>query len=537
MPADALAPRRARGRGDPHHARGRRRAGAARAALLRRQGLDRAAAARREGVPAGQVPVPGHARRHGAQLPRGDRVPRPPRRRARRAARRRVACRSRSTRAASSSRPGRARRGNQLQTTTLLDAIEEHGFDAAMGGARRDEERARAKERIFSFRDDFGQWNPRAQRPELWNLYNAPHPQGRARSASSRSRTGPSSTSGSTSRASSSSCRRSTSRTSARCSGATGCSTPPPTFVERLPDEEPFTATVRFRTVGDMSCTGGVVSHAATIDEVVDRDRRDAHHRARRDARRRPRHRGGDGGPQARWLLLSQMLAGRAAPPRHGGLGRRRQVDADRPAALRHEADPRRPARAHRGDAPSGAATATSTSRCSPTACAPSASRASRSTSPTARSSTAAAPLPARRRARARAVHAQHGHRRVDRGRGRDPASTRARASSSRRAATATSRRSSRIPHVVVAVNKMDLVDFSRGALPRDRGRPPGARRAGSACTTSARSRCRRCAATTSSTAATRCRGTTGRRCSSTSRRSSSPATATSTTAASRCSG
>ena len=69
---------------------------------------------------------------------------------------------------------------NQLQTTTLLDAIEEHGFDAAMGGARRDEERARAKERIFSFRDDFGQWNPRAQRPELWNLYNAPHPQGRA---------------------------------------------------------------------------------------------------------------------------------------------------------------------------------------------------------------------------------------------------------------------------------------------------------------------------------------------------------------------
>src|SRR6187397_3703131 len=62
---------------------------------------------------------------------------------------------------------------NRLQTTTLLDAIEEHQFDAAIGGARRDEERARAKERIFSFRDDFGQWNPRAQRPELCNLYNA----------------------------------------------------------------------------------------------------------------------------------------------------------------------------------------------------------------------------------------------------------------------------------------------------------------------------------------------------------------------------
>src|SRR6516165_1350821 len=62
---------------------------------------------------------------------------------------------------------------NRLQTTTLLDAIAEHGFDAALGGARRDEERSRAKERIFSFRDEFGQWNPRAQRPELWNLYNA----------------------------------------------------------------------------------------------------------------------------------------------------------------------------------------------------------------------------------------------------------------------------------------------------------------------------------------------------------------------------
>ena len=55
---------------------------------------------------------------------------------------------------------------------TLLDAIEEHGFDAAFGGARRDEERARAKERILSFRDEFGQWDPKNQRPELWNLYN-----------------------------------------------------------------------------------------------------------------------------------------------------------------------------------------------------------------------------------------------------------------------------------------------------------------------------------------------------------------------------
>src|ERR1700710_1642265 len=64
---------------------------------------------------------------------------------------------------------------NRLQTTTLLDALEEHGFDAAFGGARRDEERARAKERMFSFRDDFGQWDPKNQRPELWSLYNGRH--------------------------------------------------------------------------------------------------------------------------------------------------------------------------------------------------------------------------------------------------------------------------------------------------------------------------------------------------------------------------
>jgi sulfate adenylyltransferase subunit 2 len=72
--------------------------------------------------------------------------------------------------------PGASR--NQLQTTTLLDGIEEHGFDAAFGGARRDEERARAKERFYSFRDDFGQWDPKNQRPELWNLYNGRHNRG-----------------------------------------------------------------------------------------------------------------------------------------------------------------------------------------------------------------------------------------------------------------------------------------------------------------------------------------------------------------------
>jgi sulfate adenylyltransferase subunit 2 len=67
---------------------------------------------------------------------------------------------------------------NPLQTVTLLDAIQEHGFDAVFGGARRDEEKARAKERVFSFRDEFGQWDPKNQRPELWNLYNGRHHKG-----------------------------------------------------------------------------------------------------------------------------------------------------------------------------------------------------------------------------------------------------------------------------------------------------------------------------------------------------------------------
>jgi sulfate adenylyltransferase subunit 2 len=72
--------------------------------------------------------------------------------------------------------PGQSR--NPLQTVTLLDAIGEHGFDAVLGGARRDEEKSRAKERVFSVRDDFGQWDPRNQRPELWDLYNGRHRRG-----------------------------------------------------------------------------------------------------------------------------------------------------------------------------------------------------------------------------------------------------------------------------------------------------------------------------------------------------------------------
>jgi sulfate adenylyltransferase subunit 2 len=157
---------------------------------------------------------------------------------------------------------------NRLQTTTLLDAIEEHGFDAAMGGARRDEERARAKERIFSFRDDFGQWNPRAQRPELWNLYNAKIRKGE------HVRVFPISNWTeldvwqyvARERLELPSIYFAHSRDVFRRDGMLYAVSD---FVERDPAEEPFTATVRFRTVGDMSCTGGVVSDAASIDEVV----------------------------------------------------------------------------------------------------------------------------------------------------------------------------------------------------------------------------------------------------------------------------
>jgi sulfate adenylyltransferase subunit 2 len=157
---------------------------------------------------------------------------------------------------------------NRLQTTTLLDALQEHGFDAAFGGARRDEERARAKERILSFRDDFGGWDPKNQRPELWSLYN-----GRIRRGESV-RVFPLS--------------NWTELDVWQYIAEEGLEVPSIYFaherevfardgmlyaasehVELLPGEEPFTASVRYRTVGDMSCTGAVRSTAADLDTVV----------------------------------------------------------------------------------------------------------------------------------------------------------------------------------------------------------------------------------------------------------------------------
>ena len=157
---------------------------------------------------------------------------------------------------------------NRLQTTTLLDAIEVHGFDAAFGGARRDEERARAKERIFSFRDDFGQWDPRRQRAELWNLYN-----GRIRRGE-HVRVFPLS--------------NWTELDVWEYIRAEGLELPSIYFaherevfsrdgmlyavcewVERADGEEPFVASVRYRTVGDMTITGAVRSTATDVDAVV----------------------------------------------------------------------------------------------------------------------------------------------------------------------------------------------------------------------------------------------------------------------------
>jgi sulfate adenylyltransferase subunit 2 len=157
---------------------------------------------------------------------------------------------------------------NRLQTTTLLDAIAEHGFDAAFGGARRDEERARAKERIMSFRDDFGGWDPKRQRPELWNIYN-----GRIRRGE-HVRVFPLSnwteldvweyivTEG----LEVPSIYFAHEREVFRRDGMLYAVSP---FVSLIDGEEPFVESVRYRTVGDMSCTGAVRSSATGLGEVV----------------------------------------------------------------------------------------------------------------------------------------------------------------------------------------------------------------------------------------------------------------------------
>jgi sulfate adenylyltransferase subunit 2 len=157
---------------------------------------------------------------------------------------------------------------NRLQTTTLLDAIAEHQFDAAIGGARRDEERARAKERIFSHRDEFGQWDPNNQRPELWSLYNGRIKRGehiRVFPLSNwteldvwqyielESLELPS-------------LYFAHRREVFARDGMFYAASP---YLKLLPGETITTEVVRFRTVGDMTCTGAVRSTAATLAEVI----------------------------------------------------------------------------------------------------------------------------------------------------------------------------------------------------------------------------------------------------------------------------
>jgi sulfate adenylyltransferase subunit 2 len=157
---------------------------------------------------------------------------------------------------------------NQLQTITLLDAIEAHRFDAVFGGARRDEEKARAKERVFSFRDEFGQWDPKNQRPELWNLYNGRHQRGE------HIRVFPLSNWTeldiwqyiARERIEIPSIYYAHRREVFRRDGMLLAVSPHITLMD---GEVPFETTVRYRTVGDASCTGAVESDAATVDDVI----------------------------------------------------------------------------------------------------------------------------------------------------------------------------------------------------------------------------------------------------------------------------
>ena len=163
---------------------------------------------------------------------------------------------------------GRWASRNRLQTTTLLDAISGHQFDAVFGGARRDEEKARAKERVFSFRDEFGQWDPKNQRPELWGVYNTRIRRGEHIRVFPLSNW--------------------TELDVWEYIGRESLQIPSIYFAHtrsvferdgilladsqhtwRGEDEPVFDAKVRYRTVGDMTCTGAVESTAATITEVI----------------------------------------------------------------------------------------------------------------------------------------------------------------------------------------------------------------------------------------------------------------------------
>lgn len=158
---------------------------------------------------------------------------------------------------------------NLLQTIPLLDAINKYRFDGVLGGARRDEEKSRAKERVFSLRDAYGQWDARRQRPELWNLYNGKHRQGEHMRVfpisnwteldvwqyiAAENIEVPS-------------IYFAHEREVFERNGMLLSATP---YIQRLPYEQTFTETVRYRTVGDMTCTAAIKSSASYLYEIID---------------------------------------------------------------------------------------------------------------------------------------------------------------------------------------------------------------------------------------------------------------------------
>ena len=157
---------------------------------------------------------------------------------------------------------------NILQTVTLLDTIEEHGFDALMGGGRRDEEKARAKERFFSHRDDFGQWDPKNQRPELWNIFNSRKKMGE------HFRVFPLSNWTDMDvwqyvlleNIEMPSLYFSHDR---ECLNRKGTLLARSKYVKLMEGEKWEKMRIRFRTIGDMSCTGATVSPASSLEEII----------------------------------------------------------------------------------------------------------------------------------------------------------------------------------------------------------------------------------------------------------------------------
>lgn len=158
---------------------------------------------------------------------------------------------------------------NSLQSVTLLETIEEGEFDALFGGARRDEEKARAKERFFSHRNEFGEWDPKNQRPELWSLYNG------RKSPGEHFRVFPLSNWTELDvweyiRERNIKLPKLYFAHEREVFLRKGVLYAKEDFMELLPEEKPYKALVRFRTMGDVTCTGAVESTADTLDRVID---------------------------------------------------------------------------------------------------------------------------------------------------------------------------------------------------------------------------------------------------------------------------